>query len=51
MYSHILDCSAKGVRYDALLNVLLTQSEVGKLYVTLGIQQDILRLQVPIDNS
>lgn len=46
---HVFDSAAKSVCYDAFLNVFFAQTEVGQLYVTLCVKQNIFGLQITID--
>lgn len=39
------------MRHDALLDVLLAQAKVGQLDVALRVQQHVLRLQIPVDDT
>ena len=43
-------CSTEGGRGSIGLDVLLAQAEVCEDDVALGVQEDVLRLQVPIHN-
>lgn len=48
---HILDGAAERVRDDAIVDVLLAQTEVGQLDVTLCVQQNVLGLEIAIDDA
>ena len=48
---HVLDGAAEGVGHRALVDGLLAQPEVGELHVALGVQQNVLRLKISVDNS
>ena len=48
---HVLDCAAEGVGHCALVNGLLAQTKVCQLHMTLGVKQNILRLEISVDDS
>ena len=48
---HVLDRAAECVGHRALVNRLLAKAEISELHMTLGVQQNILRLEVSVDDS
>lgn len=48
---HVLDSAAEGVGHCALVNGLLAQTKVCQLNMTLSVKQNILRLEIPVDDS
>lgn len=41
---HVLDSATESVCYDAFLNVFFAQTEVGQLYVTFSVKQNVFGL-------
>lgn len=51
LHLHIFNGSAKCVCYNALLNVLFAQTEIGQFHVSLCVQQNIFRFQVSVNDA